>query len=912
MNAVEQQPQYLKLSSKLRQPPLDEDQIISRTRHDEQLSCFQAGSVLWLQAPAGYGKSTLVNHWSRQQACQTLWYNLDESDNNAAAFTYYLTQGLRDLTGSQESHTDSDLQQQLIQLLNDLPEQHDPLLLVLDDFHHINDASIYRLIRLLCRHQPDYLSIAILSRDHGQIGIAELRAKGRLIELGVEDLAFDADETSEFLTKQLNYEVSREQAERLWRRTEGWASALKLAAINGQTPSLLTEFIDQLQLGHPHVVEYLAEEVIAPLENDLKQFLYRTSILEGFDSQLAAKVSGITNAAGPIAQLTNRALFLSRQIRGDAGSSWYRYHSLFANCLQQLLAQHHSNDVSQLHQRASDAWIQRGDSSKAAEHALKSDDEQLLTAVLLRYGRQLFRDGQLMTLERCLDRLGANSIARQPLLTLLSAWVAQGQYRFDDAEQILQAAEDTLQPIYNEDEWRSLQGDFNAVRAQIAMNIGETDRAVEYAQQALSQQPEHMRTSRTTALSVQGEACFVQGKLDEAQQQMEQTEQIARSHNATRSTLWAVSQQAEIAMARGHLQNAYNLQQKALSYAEENKLPNSPMMEFIHRVRGQILWEWHQLEEVEKCALLGIEILEGQSERWCLQSYTLLAKVALAQGKQHLCADYIKRMQKLLASWDYHIDWIANAHATLVTYWEAVRDLDNLNHWLDQAPVVKSPTNHFAQCSIRNRARALIALSRFDEAAALLTHNLSTAKNCGLMLDQTRNLIYFANLYWQQDKREEALNALSQALTLASTSGLIGSFLRLGKPLIVMLKALLREQQLGDLETQRAERLINLSQQHRSFSKAIRITLDEAIIQDIINRPDVPELIRTSPLTRREWQVLSLIHAGLPNEQIASQLNVAPTTIKTHIRSLYQKLGVANRNEAIQLAADLLSKIQGE
>ncbi|PZR76227.1 MAG: HTH-type transcriptional regulator MalT, partial [Stutzerimonas stutzeri] len=117
---------------------------------------------------------------------------------------------------------------------------------------------------------------------------------------------------------------------------------------------------------------------------------------------------------------------------------------------------------------------------------------------------------------------------------------------------------------------------------------------------------------------------------------------------------------------------------------------------------------------------------------------------------------------------------------------------------------------------------------------------------------------------------------------------------------------------LDEAEAHRAARLIQLAQQQRDFSRAIRITLDEAVIQDIINRPDVPELIRRSPLSRREWQVLSLIHAGQSNEQIADHLNVAPTTIKTHIRSLYQKLNITHRSEAVQLARDLLSKIQGE
>ena len=81
---------------------------------------------------------------------------------------------------------------------------------------------------------------------------------------------------------------------------------------------------------------------------------------------------------------------------------------------------------------------------------------------------------------------------------------------------------------------------------------------------------------------------------------------------------------------------------------------------------------------------------------------------------------------------------------------------------------------------------------------------------------------------------------------------------------------------------------------------------DEGFVERLLNHPEVPELIRTSPLTQREWQVLGLIYSGYSNEQIAGELDVAATTIKTHIRNLYQKLGVAHRQDAVQHAQQLL------
>ncbi|MGB0732921.1 MAG: HTH-type transcriptional regulator MalT, partial [Pontibacterium sp.] len=857
----------LKTSTKLRKPSLD-TATVARPRLEDTLEQVHAGAVLLLQAPAGYGKSTLIHYWAQRTGITTVWYSLDASDNDPSTFIHYLAQGLTqamELTLAEGSGSDE--QQWLIQLLNVLPEEHEPVLLVLDDYHHIDHPQVNKLVQFLFQHLPSYITVALLTRTLPPLGIPELRAKGRLVELQFSDLAFDADETGAFLAEYLGYEVSREQVERLTRRTEGWASAIKLATLAGKTSHLLDAFIEQIPQGHHHIVEYLAEEVIDPLADNLKQFLYRTCILATFDNDLANQVTGNGDAAACTAQLITLGLFIDVTGFNEQGSQ-YRYHSLFANCLQHLLEQRHPGEIRLLHQRASKAWLQREQPSKTAEHALQAQDEGLITAILLRYGRQLYRDGQLSTLRSCLDQLSHDAICRQPLLILLQAWVAQGQHRFEEAETWLTNAESVLKPIYSEDEWRSLQGEFGAVRAQIAMNLGHTDQAVVFANQALELQPAHMRTSRTTALSVLGEVAFVNGQLDNALEQMQYTEQVARSHAASRPVIWCICQQAEIAMAKGQLQKAYNLQQKALNYSQEHQLPPSNLMEFVYRIRGQILWEWHQLEDAEKCALKGLETLEGHSERWRMQSYTILAKVALAEGKQHLCADYIKQIQKLLASWDFHMDWVSNAYATLISYWEEVRDLDTMNHWLSITPEVTEPTNHFTQCNLRNRARVLIALERYDEAETLLVNSNNVAQQLGLVLDQTRNHIFLAHLRWQQDQRDDALTHLSQALTLANTSGILSSFLRIGKPLIVMLKALQRERGLNGLEDQRAERLIRLSQQHKSFSKAIRITLDEAIIQDIINRPDVPELIRISPLTRREWQVLSLIHAGMSNEQI--------------------------------------------
>lgn len=906
------------ISAKNTRPPAP-SALLPREKFNDQLHGLEPVSLLLVHAPAGYGKTTTIAERLAAMEARSAWYRLETSDNDPARFAGYLANALRQASGGAGDSTLStlrdtgfaDLETFLTELLAEFPPDDAPLYLVLDDYHLINNQEIHSGIRFLLRHLPAQLTLVLISRTLPPVGVAQLRMQGRMAEITSRELAFEADEAQRYLEKRLPFEVSRENIERAVRRVEGWISALQLLSASAATSVEFSDFVDQLEHGNQHIFDYFDELVGQNLSAQQRTFLLRTSILDRFNAGMVMRVMDDTDGQALLSSLLSMGLFITPV---DNSALWFRYHPLFSVYLRHLLTCTTQENQRELHQRAADAWLELNQPEEAAKHAIAADDPDRITEVLSIHGRKFFTEGQFTLLQRCLDTLPQEVIARDPTLTLLRAWVAQGQYKFDEVENWLSAAEAQVQASMSADTQRAVHGEFSAIRAQVAMNYGDGDRALALAREAIEQEARYLPTSRVAAASVIGEALFVKGELDEALARMQDTEHLARAHQAHQNVLWALCQQSEISVAMGLLQRAYNVQERAFQYAEENQLNHLPILEFLFRIRSQIMWEWHHLESAERCALQGIEILEAQGERWYVQSYTSLAKVAQARGRQSLCADYIAKIQKMLASGDYHLDWVANAHATMLSYWDAVRDHDAIQRWLTIAPPCNPAmaTNHFHQCNGRNRARALMSLGQYQAAQPLLEELTSVAREFGLKTDLNRNHIGLAYLYWQMDERSQALEHMKTALQLASTTGAVGSFLRLGKVLIVLLKALINEDAIAGMELQRAERLIQLAQQQRDFSRAIRISLDEAIIQDIIDRPDVPELIRTSPLTRREWQILSLIHAGLSNDQIAEHLKVASTTVKTHIRSLYQKQNISHRSEAIELAKDLLSKIQGE
>lgn len=901
------------------QQPSPPSGLLPRDKFNDMLHGLEPVSLLLVHAPAGYGKTTTLADRLTALEARTAWYRLEASDNEPGRFAAYLTQALAiALSGSGHGTLETlqttgyeSLEDCLTDLLAELPPQDEPLYLVLDDYHLIDNAAIHAGMRFLLRHLPAHLTVVIISRTLPPVGVAQLRMQGRMLEITARDLAFGADEAQYYFENRLPFEVSRESIERAVRRVEGWISALQLLSASALTSVEFSDFVDQLEHGNQHIFDYFDELVGQGLTEQQRTFLLRTSILDRFNAGMVMRVMNDNDGQALLSSLLAMGLFITPV---DNSALWFRYHPLFSVYLRHLLSCTTQENQQQLNQRAADAWLDLDHAEEAAKHAIAATDTSRITRVLTAHGRKFFTEGQFSLLQRCLDSLPQDIIAEDPTLTLLRAWVAQGQYKFDEVENWLSAAETRLQASMNEDTQRAVHGEFSAIRAQVAMNYGDGERALVLAREAIEQEARFLPTSRVAAASVIGEALFVRGELEEALARMQDTEHLARAHQAHQNVLWALCQQSEISVAMGLLQKAYNIQERAFQYAEENRLNHLPILEFLFRIRSQIMWEWHHLENAERCALEGIEILEAQGERWYVQSYTSLAKVAHARGRQSLCADYIAKIQKMLASGDYHLDWVANAHATMLAYWDAVRDHDAIQRWLTIAPPCDpaQATNHFNQCNGRNQARALMSLGQFHEARPLLEALTRSAEALGLKTDLNRNYIALAYLYWQLDDRDQALAQMSTALILASTTGAVGSFLRMGKVLIVILKALINDNRIDGMELQRAERLIQLAQQQRDFSRAIRISLDEAIIQDIIDRPDVPELIRTSPLTRREWQILSLIHAGLSNDQIAEHLKVASTTVKTHIRSLYQKQNISHRSEAIELAKDLLSKIQGE
>lgn len=861
-----------------------------------------------VNSPAGYGKTTLIAQWAAAKG-ELGWYSLDESDNQPERFASYLIAALQQATGGQcvksealsQKHQYASLSALFGQLFIELADWHQPLYLVIDDYHLITNDVIHEAMRFFLRHQPENLTLILLSRTLPPLGIANLRVRDQLLELGSQQLAFNHLEAKQFFDCRLPAPLAQQDSSRLCDEVAGWATALQLIALSARQSSASAQQSAKRLAGlnASHLADYLVDEVLDHVDASARAFLLRCSVLRSMNDALIVRLTGEDNGQQRLEELERQGMFIHRM---DDTGEWFNFHPLFASFLRQRCQWELALELPGLHRAAAEGWLALGYPAEAIHHALAANDISMLRDILLQHAWSLFHHSELALLEECLNALPYERLIQNPKLALLQAWLAQSQHRYIEVNTQLERAEQAMreQQIAVD---ATLRAEFDALRAQVAINAGKPEEAERLATQALKHLPLSSYYSRIVATSVTGEIHHCKGELTRSLPMMQQTEQMARRHQTYHYALWALLQQSEILIAQGFLQAAYETQDKAFELIREQHLEQLPMHEFLLRIRAQILWSWSRLDEAEDTARLGLTVLANYQPQQQLQCLAMLAKCSLARGDLDNAHAYLQRCETLQHGAQYHRDWLTNADKPRIIHWQMTGDTAAAARWLSQCEKPAMADNHFTQGQWRNIARVQILLGRYQEAEVVLDELNDNARRLRLISDLNRNLLLSNQLYWQTERKSDAQRALIEALTLANRTGFISHFVIEGEAMAQQLRQLIQLNTLPELEQHRAQRILRDINQHHRHKFA---HFDENFVDKLLTHPQVPELIRTSPLTQREWQVLGLIYSGYSNDQIAGELAVAATTIKTHIRNLYQKLGVAHRQEAVQQAQRLL------
>ncbi|MFM2486184.1 HTH-type transcriptional regulator MalT [Celerinatantimonas yamalensis] len=889
------------LPSKLSRPKQLKN-VVSRARLLHHLDEAARYQLVLVMGPAGYGKTTLVAQWAEKQD-HIGWFTIDERDNQLDSFADYFIEAIQKATHGfckrSSSLTQKNQYANLVglfsQLIVELSQWSESVYMVIDDYHLIDNQYIHEAMQFLLKHQPDNLTLIILSRHLPSLGVANLRVREQLLEIDSQQLSFTHEEARQFFDYRLCGQVANEHSDRLCDEVSGWVTALQLIVISSHQTELSDERDGRALSGIQanHLSSYLNDEVLSWVDYKTRQFLLRCSILHSMNHYLINCVTEEEFGQQLLEHIERQGLFVQRI---DDGEQWFCFHPLFANFLRQRCQWEYPDQLPKWHRYAAEGWLHLGYPSEAIYHALASHDQALLLSILEQYGWSLFHQSELQLLDKCMQALTDEQRMSRPSMLLLQAWLAQSQHRAGEVGKLLVDAKNHVLELKSD---RELKGQFAAIHAQLSVNTGHLDEALQLAHQALDELNVNDYFNRIVAISVTAEVLHCQGQLDKALAMMRQCEQMAMEHGVFHNGLWSLIQQSEILIAKGMLQQAFDVQEQAFELIEAQHLHQLPLHEFVCRLRSQLLWSWGHLDDAEKAARKGLDVMTHYPPKQQLQCLAMLAKCALARGDLDNARTFLSRCENLLNRGDYHTDWVTNTDKARVIYWQMVDDKLAAQRWLDGNAPDDGADNHFLQGKWRNIARAHILLEQYTQAQTILSKLNECARQLQLTCDINRNLLLLNLLHDKQGLRAQAQDDLIEALNLACRTGFISHFVIEGEVMAKQLRQLLQLDVLEPLAMQRAQSILRQINQYYRHKFA---HFDENFVTRLLEHPNVPELIRISPLTQREWQVLGLIYSGYSNEQIAQELNVAATTIKTHIRNLYQKLDVNHRREAVSQA----------
>jgi LuxR family transcriptional regulator, maltose regulon positive regulatory protein len=867
------------VSTKFNPPPALGD-LVARARLAQRLEEVQRTRLTLLQAPAGYGKTTLMSQWFhalRDSQAAVSW--LDAFEGSTAELLAHLA----------------------ALLVNTLQRSGDRRHVFIDDIHLLRPETLTTLFQFIDRC-PAGVGFIVASRVIPEIPLARMRARGQLLELGVEELKFTLPEARQFLGTGAEAVPDDAQLATLLERTEGWIAGIRLAGFMLKKSSSAQEMLSSLTGSRRAVADFFAEEVLAELPGDIREFLLQSSVLERLSPALCDAVTRRSNGRQTLNFIAQSGLFLMPL---DEERNWYRYHPLFAEFLQRRRTDERG-DCAELHARASSWFWANNLPVEAIEHALKGGDVEHAAKLLESRCLDMTYTGKLHLVCQFAARIPEQVLRRFPRILLSVSWMLALNLRLEEAranfgvvadylreqesagalgkeelrgihylllhrQMILAVAEDDaprveqdcrhLLEAFPEERHPYLTGNINAqllyaLREQYELT--ELDRLTATAQGILARSS-YSFASIALHASI-GPSLFFAGRTDAALRSLEQGLAESARFAERRSALAALPALplSEVLYERNELDRAQELTAAALPYATElgfvdQLLPGYIISARIKHARGDFTGAQQTLDEgmgvamarkLERLRLaivaerVRLLLLDGHTE----QAVRFARSAGIPQSGAHMLP---KRGVTTRDEWRA-VAWFRVA----VSEGRMQEALSVGKHW-----------RNF--CSVRGAIHSLI---RWD-------------------------LLLARALFVSADVRA-AQRTLREAIGHAATSRAIRSFIDEGS----VIRTLLASTYETDLDVMHP-------------TDAFAAELLAAFDKSSKRKPALYALPqRTAPeglygkLSVKECEILALVSTGMRNREVAMKLGMTEGSVKWYMQQVYDKVGTRRRLQAVERA----------
>jgi LuxR family maltose regulon positive regulatory protein len=862
--------------------------------------------LILVSAPPGSGKSSLVSAWAAQQAVRLAWVSLESGDNDPVRFWSYFLAAIQPYypeaaaTMLEELNSPAAALSVLLpELINLLCSQPGSLVVVLDDYHLVEDSEIHQGVLYLLDHLPGQVCLAILTRVDPPLPVHRWRARGQLTEIRAADLRFTLTETDEFLNHQMGLSLKPAEIHTLEERTEGWATGLQLAALSMQGRDDVAAFIGQFSGSHHFVLEYLMNEVLALQSEAVQRFLLLTSILDTFCAPLCTAVfragapESTCDAAALLAALEHANLFL---IPLDDEHTWFRYHHLFAGFLSQRLKRQGEGELKALHQSAAGWYAQQQHArvDEALRHALAAGNSELAVEIVRKHAMPAASEGRTREVIGWIELLPYEALAADSQLMLLYAWMLVSIGKTNSLEQLIAQTGRLLETEGAAADEAKRQSDLGHIAALRAMQAARAGDLAATEQQVA----EARRYATADNAPVLGLAWLAQANLLRERGDFEPAvaayQQALRLFPATRmasGTYNLITAFGQTYLVQGQIQAAEALYRANLTQALEAGQGKAPAVGVLQCQLAGVAFEKNRVDEARTL----FEQAEANSKRsgmvdLFIQVAILSARLSRADGDLPAALQRLEEAQELVRRTETPAlsaevsAWLARTRA------EAGR-LPDVDSWIQTVqPCPDHNPGYTHGIELFSLARVLICQGRLEEALALAGRLEKLAGGSRSVMRTLEAGLLQAEIFWAQELPLDSLRRLAGCFTLAEPAGFRRIFLDEGVRIAPVLAAWQASRDPILPWSRFADGLLRCFRE-----EGRRLSLGET----------PPASAAIADLTARELDVLHGLVLGWSYAEIAGRLVISPGTVKTHASHIYAKLGVQGRLEAIRRAREL-------
>jgi LuxR family transcriptional regulator, maltose regulon positive regulatory protein len=862
---------------------------VVRARLHDLLDAGVGAPLTLVAAPAGAGKSALLSSWIRAGRAPgpVAWLTLDADDADRRRFWRAVLASLAHATGDERvgsldvsPREALDLDLVLPALVDALAARVEPVVLVLDDFQEVADAVQGDLERLV-RYAPPALRVIVAARADPSIGLGRLRLDGRLAEIRATDLDFTLDE-AHALFAGLGVTLAADDVATLWKRTEGWAAGLRLAAMSVQARAEPKSFIERFAGTDATVSDYLVREVLAGRPPAVRDFLLRTSIVDIVCADLADALTGRTDGQHMLTELEHGGALLAPL---DEHGVWHRYHPLFAELLRAELRAQLGDEVQELHRRAATWLAAHDDDAGALRHAAAGRAWDLARDLTIERWVHLLINGEMGALRPVIDAMPRELVDACPELSLAfgGAMLAFGKQAL--AEPYLRAAEEGEARVPAD-----RRAHFAAATAAVALYEGrfrgDPIEAIAAARKLLARnevlEGDHVEPGiRGMVLTQLGIVELWTGHLDAALGHLERAHAVAAEEGREWTMLASAAHLGLAGVFGGEIARAQRRAHEALAIAGRCGWTGSQPAAVAHEVLAAIHIQRNELDDAERHIELASPALTETRERPLRAVHALNRVFVLSDRGEHDAAlDVLQATREQLGDWP-----LLGTVRDLLDAQEGLLRTAIGEREAGRALLERAEREAASSLAVANALARLRLLEGEPAAArdALAPHREHAGSGTPLAVRAEAWLLDALALDALAE-HDAAARSLERALDLAEPAGL--------RRLIVTHGSAVRP-------------LLHRHARHGTAHPALVGEALDAVARGGRARSRPAPALLAEPLSEREQAILRYLPTMMSNQEIAGELFVSVNTVKTHLKAIYRKLDAPGRREAVSRAREL-------